>query len=308
MRLLITGGAGCLGSNLVERYLPLDCEICVIDNFSTGKRQVLPERKNLRVVEGSISDPSLVYQVFQQFNPTHVLHCAASYKDPSDWIEDVSTNILGSINLARAAQDHSITRFINLQTALCYGRPQRLPIPVDHPSNPITSYGISKTAGETYLMQSNLPMISLRLANICGPRLAIGPIPTFYKRLKAGKDCFCSNAIRDFLDISDFFTLIDQILLKDVPLGVFNVSTGEGHSIFEVFQEVAAYLGVDSSDIPIVPVAKDDIFSVVLDPTETSKSLNWAAKVSFRQTIINQLKWYDQYGVTEIYSHLSHPK
>ena len=90
---------------------------------------------------------------------------------------------------------------------MCYGRPNNIPIPINHPTAPFTSYGISKTAGESYLLQSDLPVVSLRLANICGPRLAIGPIPTFYQRLKENKDCFCSETVRDFLDISDYILL-----------------------------------------------------------------------------------------------------
>ena len=89
-------------------------------------------------------------------------------------------------------------KVINFQTSLCFGRPENLPIPSDHPERPFTSYGISKTAGEMYLLQSGLNVISLRLANITGPRLAIGPIPTFYERLRAGKSCFCSDTKRDF--------------------------------------------------------------------------------------------------------------
>ena len=77
---------------------------------------------------------------------------------------------------------------------------ERIPIPLNHPTRPITSYGISKTAGECYVAVSELSWVSLRLANIAGPRLAIAPIPTFYQRLKAGQKCFRTDAVRDFLD------------------------------------------------------------------------------------------------------------
>ena len=115
MRLLITGGAGCLGSNLIERYFPLGHEICVIDNFATGKAEAVPPQERLRVVEGSIADRGLVNKVFKEFKPTHVIHSAASYKDPSDWVEDTSTNILGSIHIAKASQEAGIQRLINFQ-------------------------------------------------------------------------------------------------------------------------------------------------------------------------------------------------
>jgi len=305
MRILITGGAGCLGSNIIERYLPDGHSICVIDNFATGKREVIPKIKGLSLVEGTISNQDLVDKTFDKFKPSHVIHSAASYKNPLDWREDIQTNVIGSINIAKASLFHNVDRLINFQTALCYGRPESIPIPIDHPTSPFTSYGISKTAGESYLLQSGLPVVSLRLANICGPRLAIGPIPTFYKRLKAGQNCFCSDSSRDFLDMSDFLKLMDLVLMKDSPVGIFNVSTGLGYSILDIFQVVVDYLGIEKPEIPVEPVGVDDISNVVLDPSETLNAFGWEAKVSFEETILNQLKWYDKYGVSDIFSHLS---
>jgi UDP-glucose 4-epimerase len=307
MRLLITGGAGCLGSNLIERYFPNGHEICVIDNFATGKCEVIPPQAGLTVVEGSVADADLVYRTFDEFQPSHVIHSAAAYKDPGDWGEDTQTNVLGSIHVAQAALKVGVTRLINFQTALCYGRPTTVPIPVEHPTTPFTSYGISKTAGESYLMQSGLPVVSLRLANICGPRLAIGPIPTFYKRLKAGRSCFCSDTVRDFLDMSDFFHLMDLVLEDSAPTGIFNVSTGKGHSILNVFHTVADCLGIEAPEVPVLPAGEDDVAQVVLDPALTKKMFDWQAQVDFKQTITNQLAWYDQYGVSDVYSHLAQP-
>ena len=308
MRILITGGAGCLGSNLIERYLPSGHDIMVIDNFATGKREVLPPMPGLEVIEGTIADEAFVKSCFANFRPTHVIHSAAAYKDPSDWKEDTDTNVLGTIHVAKAALESSVHRLLNFQTALCYGRPQRLPIPVTQATAPFTSYGISKTAGESYLLQSGLPVVSLRLANICGPRLAIGPIPTFYKRLKAGQGCFCSDTIRDFLDMEDFFSVVDMALDDGAPTGVYNVSTGEGRSIKDVYDEVANYLGIAAPEVPIVPPGADDVPAVVLDPSETEKTFGWRAVYDFSETIRRQLEWYDRYGVTDIFSHLAAPK
>lgn len=307
MRILITGGAGCLGSNLIERYLPLGHDILAIDNFTTGKRQVLPEMPRLTVAEGSVAEADFVQACFARFCPTHVIHSAAAYKDPLDWREDARTNVLGSINVAKAAQAAGVERVVYFQTALCYGRPGAVPIPVDHPTAPFTSYGISKTAGEQYLLQSGLPVVSLRLANVCAPRLAIGPIPTFYKRLKAGQSCFCSDAVRDFLDVSDFFDIVNLVLAVGAPTGAFNVSSGEGHTVKEVFDIVAEHIGTASSDVPIVPPAADDVPAVVLDPAHTERAFGWRARIGFSETIRRQLRWYDLHGISDIYSHLSAP-
>lgn len=308
MRLLITGGAGCLGSNLIEYYLPHGHEIMVIDNFATGKKEVVPEMPGLQVITGTISDKELVDRTFSEFKPTHIIHSAAAYKDPDNWIEDSETNIIGTINVAKAAMEHKVEKLINFQTALCYGRPEMLPIPITNPLRPFTSYGISKTAGEAYLLNSGLPVVSLRLANICGPRLAIGPIPTFYKRLKNNQSCFCSDTVRDFLDMSDFLSLMDMIFEQKEQNGVFNVSTGEGHSIKELYQVVADYLSLDAPDVPVVPAGADDVPKVVLDPSNTTEIFGWKAMISFRETICKQLEWYDTYGISDIFSHLSKSK
>ncbi|MCL2123940.1 MAG: NAD-dependent epimerase/dehydratase family protein, partial [Desulfovibrionaceae bacterium] len=177
MRLLITGGAGCLGSNLIERYLPAGAEIFVIDNFATGKRETLPETPGLSLREGHIANKGLVDACFAAFQPTHVIHAAASYKDPSDWAEDAASNITGTIHVVKAAEAAGVKRLVYFHTALCYGLPRQLPIPVEHPLAPFTSYGISKTAGERFALMGNVPALSLRLANVTGPRLTIGPIP-----------------------------------------------------------------------------------------------------------------------------------
>jgi UDP-glucose 4-epimerase len=308
LRLLITGGAGCLGSNLVEHYLPQGHQILVIDNFATGGREVLPEMPGLSLVEGSVADRGLVESAFSRFAPTHVVHSAASYKDPQDWREDAASNITGTINVVQAAIHAGVRRFVNLQTALCYGRPDTVPIPIEHPTRPFTSYGISKTAGEAYLAISDLPWVSLRLANISGPRLAIGPIPTFYKRLKAGQGCFCTDSVRDFLDMEDFLEIMDVVLRDGAPTGTFNVSTGEGHTIKEVFDVVAAYLGiVPAEPVPVVPPGPDDVPAVVLDPARTTEMLGWRAKIGFAATIERMLRWYDAHGVSAIFSHLQAP-
>lgn len=307
MRILITGGAGCLGSNLIEHWLPQGHQIFVIDNFATGKREVVPQVSGLTVREGSIADEPLVQECFASFKPEVVIHAAAAYKDPDDWIEDGRTNVIGSGHVARAAKAHGVSRLINFQTALCYGRPKQLPIPADHPTAPFTSYGISKTAGEQYMLLSGVPTLSLRIANVTGPRLAIGPIPTFYKRLKAGQKCFCSDTARDFLDMSDFLAFMDMAIKLDAPSGIFNVASGEAHTIKEIFDLVCQHLGLPAQDVPIVPPAADDVPVVSLDASETTKQFGWQPKVGFAETISRQLAWYDQHGVTDVFSHLKTP-
>jgi UDP-glucose 4-epimerase len=308
LRIAITGGAGCLGSNLIEHWLPRGHEILVVDNFATGKREVVPPVPGLTLVEGDVAAPGLLERVLREFRAEAVVHAAASYKDPQDWSGDARTNVEGSIALARAAEASGARRIINFQTALCYGRPERLPVPIEHRLAPFTSYGVSKTAGEAYLLLAGVPVTSLRIANVTGPRLAIGPIPTFFKRLQAGQKCFCSDAVRDFLDMADFTALMDLVLGDDAPAGVFNVSSGEGHSIKEVFDEVAGYLGVRPGEPPpVVPVAADDVPAMVLDPSRTTDAFGWKARIGFSDMLRRQLEWYGKHGVSDVHSHLATP-
>ena len=307
MKILITGGAGCLGSNLVEHWLPKGHEILVLDNFATGKREVVPEMQNLIVKEGSVADENFVNACFDTFKPDVVIHSAAAYKDPDDWVEDSRTNVIGSTYIARASKANNVKRLINFQTALCYGRPQQLPIFASHPTAPFTSYGITKTAGEQFMLLSGVPTLSLRIANVTGPRLAIGPIPTFYKRLKAGQKCFCSDTMRDFLDMSDFLSFMDLAIKENAPVGVFNLASGEAHSIKEIFDIVSNYLHLGAIDVPVVPAAADDVPVVSLDASQTTNAFGWKAQVGFVETIQRQLAWYDKYGITDVFSHLKAP-
>jgi nucleoside-diphosphate-sugar epimerase len=284
-------------------------QILVIDNFATGKRELVPQISRLQVVEGSIADREMVRRAFDRFRPTVVVHSAASYKDPSDWREDAATNVLGTVHVIEAARDYGVERFLNFQTVLCYGRPEQSPIPVDHPLRPFTSYGISKVAGEQYLAASNLNWVSLRLANITGPRLAIGPIPTFYQRLKAQQSCFCTDSLRDFLDMSDFIAAVECVITAPEVSGIFNVSSGQGHSIREVYDAVRTHLGLGPDPgVRVVPVGADDVAELVPDPSKTSEALGWKPQVNFRSTMERMLKWYDVHGVSDVHSHLSHAK
>lgn len=309
MRILITGGAGCLGSNLTERWLQAGHEVLILDNIATGQRGSLPDsHPGMSLVEGSVSDRDLVERLFAEFAPSHVVHAAAAYKDLDDWREDARTNVEGTINVLEASKRANVRRLINFHTALGYGRPSSVPIPVDAPARPFTSYGISKQAGEAYIAMSGLPFVSFRLANVTGPRLAIGPIPTFYTRLKAGKSCFCSLTVRDFIDMDDFFAITDLAMEDGAPSGIYNVSTGTGHAIKEIFDIVVDHLGITLDEpVPEVPPGADDVPAVVLDPSHTIRTFGWTPRYEFAEIIRRMLAWYDRHGVTAIYSHLKAP-
>ena len=276
----------------------------IVDNFETGSYENLNGIPTSKIIEGTILDEILMRSVFESYSPTHIIHSAASYKDPDDFEKDALVNINGSILLSKLAIEFGVNQLINFQTALCYGKPIQVPISVDSICKPFTSYGISKYFGEYYLLNSNLKVVSLRLANICSENLAIGPIPTFYNRLKAGKDCFITDAYRDFVDFDDFYNLLIEILKRSDCFGIFNVSSGVSTHIEEIFNMIKRYLGKSDTTAPIKPILDDDVYNTTLDPSETIKFFNWKPRVELKEIIAKQLASYDQKPIEKIFSHL----
>lgn len=306
MRVLITGGAGNLGSAISNHLAAAGAQVLVLDNFATGHQSWISPAAGIEVRETSVIDTNDVRIAFSDFLPTHVIHAAASYADPDDWEGDLSTNALGTLNVVRASEDFAVRSLIYLQTALGYGPPKEIPIPVDHRLNPNTSYAISKVAGEHYALSSKTPTaISLRLANICSPRLAVGPIPTFFKRILEDKVCHVTEAERDFLLVDDFLGLIERLLqLASPERGAFNVSSGEGVTIAQVLDAVASCMGVQSPLRHLKPIGSDDVKSLILDPALTIETFGWKAQTSFSELIEQQVRWFTEYGVGTIRSHL----
>tara|TARA_Y100001968_G_C19442504_1_gene763357 strand:- start:2815 stop:3762 length:948 start_codon:yes stop_codon:yes gene_type:complete len=308
MRILITGGNGCLGSNIVDYFAPKVEAIMVIDNFETSKKGANVFKENVNFIEGNIENYQLIQNTFDKFKPTHLIHCAASYKDPHNWQKDISVNINATINLVKIAEQYNIKKFINFQTSLCYGDPYVLPIPIDHYLNPKSSYAISKTAGELYLANSEINFVSFRLATVLAPRFVVGAVPIFYKRLSEGKNCFCSDTIRDFMGLDDFLKLLEISLEESSPIGVFNASTGEGVSMKLLHNTIAKIIGITNfEDPPIVPVGKDDIKEVVLDPSLTYKELGWKSTTSLEKDLEKLINWYQKSGIDSVYSHVIKP-
>ena len=147
--------------------------------------------------------------------------------------------------MVEAAREAGVERLVYFQTALCYGtEPLEHPITLEHPIRPDSSYAISKTAGEQYIELSGIPFVSLRLANIYGPRNVSGPPPTFWQRLTEGKPCFAMDTRRDFIYVSDLIEVVTAAL-GGTGQGHYHVSTGSDYSIKEMFDAVVEAMGVE---------------------------------------------------------------
>ena len=310
MNVLITGGAGFIGSHIADRLLARGDHVCVIDNFATGRRDNLEPHQRLRLVEGTIADRELVERTFDAAKPEIVVHAAAAYKDPADWAEDARTNVLGTALVTQAAQRQRVRRLIYFQTALCYGlHPLEQPITLNHPVRPEgSSYAITKTGGEQFVMLSGLDVISFRLANAYGPRNISGPLPTFFHRLTSGKPCFVMDTRRDFVFVDDLVDVVIKALDGAGRSGVYHISSGADYSIKELFDETLAALRMTlDRPVEVRPRNPDDVASILLDPSKTMADFEWKTRTPLREGVGRAIDYYGAKGITETYTHLKPP-
>ena len=304
MKVFITGGSGFIGSHITDRLLARGDEVCVIDNYATGRRDNLQAHENLRVVEDTICNEALMHQLMQEFKPDIVVHAAASYKDPHNWVEDSMTNVLGTSIVCQAMQKAGVNRMIYFQTALCYGlKPLEQPITLDHPILPRgSSYAISKTAAEDYVHLSGLDYVTFRLANAYGPRNISGPLPTFFKRLTNDQKCFVMDTRRDFVYIDDMIDCI-MLAIDGKGQGTYHLSSGSDYSIQELFDATTEALGMNIS-VEVRERQPDDVYSILLDPSRTKNDFDWQTKVQLVDGVEETIKYYQEYGIEETFTHL----
>jgi UDP-glucose 4-epimerase len=313
MKVLITGGAGFIGSHLTDKLLAMGHEVLVIDNFATARRDNLSPHPKLTLVEDTIANQKCVDEVFQSFKPEIVVHAAASYKDPDNWVEDVNTNVLGTVNIVKASQKENIRRIIYFQTSLCYGlKPLEQPITFNHPLfsggySGGSSYAISKTAGEQYIELSGLDFISFRLANAYGPRNLSGPLPIFFSRLTQGKQCFVVDSRRDFIYIDDLVEVVLKAIDGVGEKGYYHISSGTDYSIKELYDAVVDALGLPEelkNQVEVKPRGKDDAPSILIDPSKTERDFKWKVKTPLKEGVKKAIEYYKVYGVTQTFTHL----
>lgn len=307
MRILITGGAGFVGSHLADRLLARGDDVLVIDNYATGRRDNLVPHHNLTIVEGSVADADCVDDTFAQFEPEVVVHAAAAYKNPDAWEEDARTNALGSALIAQATARVKAQRLIYFQTALCYGlSPIEQPITLNHPLMPYgSSYAVSKTAGEGYIALAGVPFTSFRLANAYGPRNLSGPLPTFFQRLSTGKPCFVMNTRRDFVFIDDLIDVVERAVDGQGNGGFYHIASGADYAIKELFDATVDAMGITlDAAVDVRERNPDDVFSILLDPSRTERDFQWRVSTPLAEGVARAIAYYREYGISETFTHL----
>ena len=315
MKVYITGGSGFVGSHLTDRLISKGHEIFVVDNFATGRKDNLKKHSLLTFVEGSIADKNLIDESMSKFKPDIVVHAAAAYKDPENWHEDAMSNVVGTINVCKAAKANGVKRIIYFQTALCYGlKPIEQPITLKHPlfSGDYpggSSYAISKTSGEQYVELTGIDFVSFRLANAYGPRNISGPLPTFYQRLTTDKACFCMDTRRDFIYIQDLIDVVEKAVMGQGKRGYYHISTGSDFSIKELYDATIKALNMpEKANVEVKARNPDDVYTILIDPTKTQQDFSWKAGTKLEDGVRASINYYKEYGITETYTHLKNVK
>ncbi len=307
MKVLITGGAGFIGSDLADRLLYREDNVVVIDNFKTGRRDNLTPHDNLTLIEDTIENADMVNRIFDEFQPDKVVHAACSYKDPDDWEEDIKTNIVGTLNVIRASQKYGIKQIIYYQTALRYGlHPVEQPITLNHPVVAGgSSYAVSKTSAEQYIEISGLNHTSFVLANAYGPRNISGPLPTFFHRLTNNKPCFVMDTRRDFIYVSDLIDITVMALDGKGGKGAYHVSSGTDYAIKELFDATIKAMAITlDQDVEVRDRNPDDVYTILLNPSKTIKDFGWQVSTPLEEGVMRAVAYYREYGITETYTHL----
>lgn len=310
MKVIITGGAGFIGSYLAERLLAQGAQVRMLDNESTGKRGNVPAGVDYRT--GDVRDRSAVAELFEG-GADVVLHMAAqvsnilSYKDPS---EDVTTNVLGTLNVLEQCRLRRVPRLLQASSMALYGQPDVDRIDEQVPVKPLSFYGISKLAAENYVMAASrrkdltheFNVTALRMFNVYGPRQSLtnpyqGVISVFIANLLEGEPITLFGSgrqSRDFVYIDDVVDAWMSAIENPASYGqIINVGSGSSVSINDMLDTVLQAFGHTRASWTIVqkPELSGDQFRVEADNRRARELLGWAPRVSFAEGMRATIAW-----------------
>ena len=290
MRILVTGGAGFIGSHLTDRLLAEGHEVSVLDNLSTGKRKNV-SRKAAFYKMDILS--SRIERVLKKIRPEVISHHAAQMdvrRSVADPLYDAQANILGFINLLESAVKCGVRRVLFASSGgAAYGEQECYPAPETHPTRPESPYGISKLAGEYYLYYyqkaHGLACSTLRYANVYGPRQdprgEAGVVAIFSRRMLQGESPVINGngmQTRDYVYVEDVVEA-HMAVLNSGKDGVFNVGTGVETSVNDLFRHLKDLTHADIKEVH-GPGRKGEQLRSCLDFGRIYKELEWEPRVS----------------------------
>ena len=298
---LVTGGAGFIGSHVVDLLVSKEYEVVVVDSLVTGRRRnVNPE---VKLIEMDLRDPQLS-QVLDEERPRYVLHHAAQasvQRSLAEPAQDAEINILGSLHLLEQCRKNEVEKFIYVSSGgAIYGDPDVLPCDESHPVRPLSPYGASKLAIETYLPiygeEFGLRYTILRYANVYGPRQdpygEAGVIAIFTSQMLKGEEVTINGTgeqQRDFVYVDD----VAKANLRSLEAGdggALNIGCGVGTSVNEIFEQLKNATSYQR-DPHLGPPKKGEVFKIYLDVSKAKRELGWIPQVSLSDGLTRTVEY-----------------
>jgi UDP-glucose 4-epimerase len=290
---IVTGGAGFIGSHLVDSLLADGWSVTVVDDLSTGDVHRVAPEANLTVID--VAEPGPVNEVFATAKPSAVFHLGAqsmvtvSVRDPA---RDCLVNVLGTLNVLEAATAHRAPVVFTSTGGALYGDGAPLPTPETHIPAPVSPYGASKWAAESYVrtwgLAHDIPNAVCRLGNVYGPRQTsdgeAGVVAIFSRAIFDGRPPKLfgfGEATRDYVHVAD---VVSCLRAASGVRGVFNVATGietSGATVWETLRDAAA-TGIEPE---LAPLRQGELTRSCMDPTSALQELGWKASIPFRDGV-----------------------
>lgn len=302
MNILVTGGAGFIGSHLVDALLARKHRVTVLDNLSTGKRSNLHTRASF--IKMDISSPR-VESVVKRLRPEIIFHLAAQ-KDPRrsvlDPVSDAETNVIGLLRLVKSSLACGIKKFILASTGgAIYGGANKVPTPESYPAHPLSPYGVSKLSSEHYLHSyrhaGGFPSVSLRLANVYGPRQdpksEAGVVAIWLGQMSRGKRPVIygdGKQTRDFVYVDDVVRAFLLAMTRHAT-GVINIGTGKETTIDALYKKVSRAYGSPLAPVYGPPKLGEEHRSAVAIRL-AREELGWKPTVTLDEGLNKTVDWF----------------
>ena len=303
MKVLITGGAGFIGSNVADGLCKKGCKVVIMDDLSSGKEKNIPKKAKFYKID--IRDRK-IRKIFEEERPDIVIHNAAQISvraSVDDPMMDADINIIGGLNIIDTCRIYKVDRIIFASSGgTVYGEQEYFPADEDHPTRPISPYGVAKLAIESYLyyFYSNygLKYISLRYGNIYGPRQdpygEAGVVAIFSKKILEGKNPTINGdglQTRDYVYVSDIADINIRAIGSDFT-GVLNVGTGKETNVVKLFNVLKEVSG--KNDIKEIhgPPKEGEQRRSQLSYKQAEKVLGWHPAVSIEEGLKLTYSWF----------------
>jgi UDP-glucose 4-epimerase len=311
MKILVTGGAGFIGSHVADAYVAAGHDVAILDDLSRGSMSNVHSRA--RFYRGGITDRDFVEYLFAKERPEAVNHHAAQMdvrRGVREPVFDASVNILGSIHLLEASVAHSVRRFVYISTAgAAYGEPKEMPVPETYPINPITPYGVSKHTVEHYLFTFSvlygLPYVVLRYGNVYGPQQSskgeAGVFAIFCEQMLAGIRPVIygdGSKVRDYVYVDDV-ARANLLALGKGTGEIFNIAGGMPTTDYEVFCLIRDGLGAHGVEPEYLAKRPGEIDRIYLDISKAERLLGWTPRVTLEEGTRRTVEFFQQAAAHE---------